>query len=42
LDIHENNMINAVGEYISCLNDAEIEALSHSLRTLRDTLLKLQ
>ncbi|MCK4863060.1 MAG: MarR family transcriptional regulator [Dehalococcoidales bacterium] len=42
LEIHENNIINAVREYISCLEDGEIEDLSHSLRTLRDTLLKLQ
>ena len=42
LEIHENNIINAVREYISCLEDGEIEALSHSLRTMRDTLLKLQ
>ena len=42
LEKHENNIINAVREYISCLEDGEIEDLSHSLRTLRDTLLKLQ
>ncbi len=42
LEIHENNIVNAVREYISCLEDAEIAALSNSLRTVRDTLLKLQ
>ncbi len=42
LEIHENNIENAVREYISCLEDEELEALSHSLRNLRDTLLKLQ
>jgi len=42
LKIHENNIVNAVREYISCLEDGEIEDLSRSLRTLRDTLLKLQ
>jgi len=42
LEIHENNIVNAVREYISCLEDDELEALSNSLRVLRDTLLKLQ
>jgi len=42
LKIHENNIVNAVREYISCLEDGEIEDLSHSLRTMRDTLVKLQ
>ena len=42
LEIHQNTILNAVREYISCLEDSEIEALSSSLRTLRDTLLKLQ
>ena len=42
LELHENNITNAVREYISCLEDEELEALSQSLRTLRDTLLKLQ
>ena len=42
LEIHESNIVNAVREYISCLEDGEIEDLSQSLRTLRDTLLKLQ
>lgn len=42
LEIHENNITNAVREYISCLEDEELEALSHSLRVLRDILLKLQ
>ena len=39
---HEKNVINAVREYISFLEEDELEALSLSLRTLRDTLLKLQ
>jgi DNA-binding MarR family transcriptional regulator len=39
---HENNIIDAVREYISILENDELEALSLSLRTLRDTLLKLQ
>jgi DNA-binding MarR family transcriptional regulator len=39
---HENNIINAVREYISFLKDDELEALSQSLRTLRDTLLKFE
>ncbi len=42
LEIHKNNLIIAVREYISCLEDEEIVALSNSLRNLRDTLLKLQ
>ncbi len=42
LEINENNIVNAVREYISCLEDDELEALSNSLRVLRDTLLKLQ
>ena len=42
MEIHENNIVNAVREYISFLEDEELEALSHSLRTLRDTLLKIQ
>jgi DNA-binding MarR family transcriptional regulator len=42
LEVHKSNMVNAVREYISCLEEGEIEALSHSLRTLRDTLLRLQ
>lgn len=42
LEIHENNIVNAVREYISCLEDDELEDLSNSLRVLRDTLLKLQ
>ena len=42
LENHENNILNAVREYISCLGDDEIAALSHSLRTLRDMLIKLQ
>jgi DNA-binding MarR family transcriptional regulator len=39
---HENNIMNAVREYIASLADDELEALSRSLRTLRDILLKLQ
>jgi DNA-binding MarR family transcriptional regulator len=42
LEIHENKIVNAVRDYISCLEDEELEELSHALRTLRDTLLKLQ
>ena len=42
LEEHANNLINAVREYMSCLKEEELEALSHSLRNLRDTLLKLQ
>ena len=42
MEIHENNIINAVREYICFLEDEELEALSHSLRTLRDMLLKIQ
>ena len=42
LEIHENNIINAVREYMSDLKDEDLETLSHSLRNLRDILLKLQ
>ena len=42
LEIHENNIINAVREYMSDLKDEDLEALLHSLRNLRDILLKLQ
>jgi DNA-binding MarR family transcriptional regulator len=42
MKLHENNIVNAVREYISILEDEELEALCHSLRTLRDILLKLQ
>jgi DNA-binding MarR family transcriptional regulator len=42
MEVHENHITNAVREYISILEDEELEALSQSLRTLRDTLLKLQ
>jgi len=42
LESHESNIVNAVREYISCLEDDELDELSHSLRNLRDTLLKLQ
>ena len=39
---HENNVYHAVGEYISCLEDSELETLSTSLRNLRDILFKLE
>jgi DNA-binding MarR family transcriptional regulator len=42
LETHENNIKNAVREYISDLKDEELEVLSDSLRNLRDILLKLQ
>ena len=41
LEKHENIIFNAVGEYISDLNESELETLSTSLRNLRDILLKL-
>jgi DNA-binding MarR family transcriptional regulator len=41
LEKHENIIFNAVGEYISNLNESELETLSTSLRNLRDILLKL-
>jgi DNA-binding MarR family transcriptional regulator len=42
LDEQDNLVINAVRDNMSSLTDAELEALSHSLRTLRDILFKLQ
>jgi DNA-binding MarR family transcriptional regulator len=39
---HEKNVHDAVGEYISCLEDSELETLSMSLRNLRDILFKLE
>jgi len=42
LEEQDTFIINAVRENMSSLTDAELEALSHSLRTLRDTLFKLQ
>jgi len=41
LEKHEAIIFNAVGEYISNLNESELETLSTSLRNLRDILLKL-
>ncbi len=42
LEEQDNLVINAVRENMSSLTGKELEALSHSLRNLRDTLLKLQ
>jgi DNA-binding MarR family transcriptional regulator len=42
LEEQDNLVINAVRDNMSTLTDAELEALSHSLRTLRDILFKLQ
>ena len=42
LEKHEHIIFNAVGEYISDLNESELETLSTSLRNLRDILLKLE
>jgi DNA-binding MarR family transcriptional regulator len=42
LEEHETCLINAVREIMSSLNDKELQALSDSLRNLRDTLFKLQ
>lgn len=42
LDKHESYIFNAVGEYISCLEEKDLETLSVSLRNLRDILFKLQ
>jgi DNA-binding MarR family transcriptional regulator len=42
MDEQDNLVINAVRDNMTALTDAELEALSHSLRTLRDILLKLQ
>ena len=39
---HKKNVYKAVGEYISCLEDSELETLSTSLRNLRDILFKLE
>ena len=39
---HEKNVNKAVGEYISCLEESELETLSTSLRNLRDILFKLE
>ena len=41
LEKHEKIIFDAVGEYISNLNESELETLSTSLRNLRDILLKL-
>jgi DNA-binding MarR family transcriptional regulator len=42
LEEQDNLVINAVRENMSSLTGKELEALSHSLRNLRDTLFKLQ
>jgi DNA-binding MarR family transcriptional regulator len=42
LEEQDTFIINAVRDNMSSLTDGELEALSHSLRTLRDTLFKLQ
>ena len=42
LEKQEKHIINAVRDYISCLEDEELATVSQSLRTLRDTLSKLQ
>jgi DNA-binding MarR family transcriptional regulator len=42
LEKHENIVFNAVGEYISDLEESDLETLSTSLRNLRDILLKLE
>lgn len=42
LDEHQNILVNTVRENMSSLSDEELEALSGSLRNLRDTLLKVQ
>jgi DNA-binding MarR family transcriptional regulator len=42
LEEQDNLVINAVRDNMSALTDVELEALSHSLRTLRDILFKLQ
>jgi len=42
LDEQDNLVISAVRDNMSSLTNGELEALSHSLRTLRDTLFKLQ
>jgi DNA-binding MarR family transcriptional regulator len=42
LEEQDNLVLNAVRDNMSSLTDEELEALSHSLRTLRDILFKLQ
>jgi DNA-binding MarR family transcriptional regulator len=42
MDEQDNLVLNAVRDNMSALTDTELEALSHSLRTLRDILVKLQ
>ena len=42
LEEQDNLVINAVRDNMSSLTGKELEALSHSLRNLRDTLFKLQ
>ena len=42
LEVHENNIVNAVREHLADLKEEDLESLSLSLRNLRDTLLKLQ
>jgi len=42
LEEQDNLVINAMRDNMSSLSDAELEALSNSLRNLRDTLFKLQ
>jgi len=42
LEDHKNNVISAVSETMSFLSDEELEDLSHSLRKLRDILVKLE
>jgi len=42
LEEHQTCLVNAVRENMSSLSLGELEALSDSLRTLRDTLFKLQ
>lgn len=41
LEEQDNIVINAVRDNMAALTEAELEALSHSLRTLRDILVKL-
>ena len=42
LEEQDNLVINAIRDNMSSLTGKELEALSHSLRNLRDTLFKLQ
>jgi DNA-binding MarR family transcriptional regulator len=42
LEEQDNLVISAIRDNMSSLTDKELEALSHSLRTLRDILFKLQ